>query len=279
MNERGRADERLHEVRAEGVFEQRRRRALRVDISRGHGLVVIGAGDDNAGDARLEIRNGGSETKRRHDFAGRRDVKPIFARRAVGLAAQTVENIAQLTVIHIHAALPSHAARIDVAGIALLNAVVYHRGDQVVRRRDGVHVAREMQIDVLHRHDLRIAAARRAALHAENRAERRFAKRETRVVSLQPQSVGQSDGNGRLAFASRGRIDGCDQHKPAFLRTILQSKVIHLCLIAAVRFQQIGRKAERIGDFFNGLHHAGLRNFNIGQHEHPPSSERKWDDD
>ena len=90
VNERGRADERLHEVRAEGVFEQRRRRALRVDISRGHGLVVIGAGDDNAGDARLEIRNGGSETKRRHDFAGSRDVKPIFARRAVGLAAQTV---------------------------------------------------------------------------------------------------------------------------------------------------------------------------------------------
>jgi hypothetical protein len=39
-----------------------------------------------------------------------------------------------------------------------------------------VEVAGEVQVDVLHRHDLRIAAAGRAALHAEARAERGFAQ-------------------------------------------------------------------------------------------------------
>ena len=40
MHERGRADQRLHEIRAQRVLEQRGRRALRVDIPGGHGLIV-----------------------------------------------------------------------------------------------------------------------------------------------------------------------------------------------------------------------------------------------
>ena len=53
--------------------------------------------------------------------------------------------------------------------------VVEHGGEQVVRRADGVKVAGEVQVDVLHRHDLRVAAAGRAALASEYRAERRLA--------------------------------------------------------------------------------------------------------
>jgi hypothetical protein len=41
---------------------------------------------------------------------------------------------------------------------------------------DGVKIAGEMQVDLGHRHDLRIAAARRAALHAETGAERGLAQ-------------------------------------------------------------------------------------------------------
>ncbi len=56
--------------------------------------------------------------------------------------------------------------------------IVEHGGKQVVRRADGVKVAREVQIDVFHGHDLRISAARRAAFDAEYGAERRFAQRD-----------------------------------------------------------------------------------------------------
>jgi hypothetical protein len=50
------------------------------------------------------------------------------------------------------------------------------RRQQVVRQRNGVEVAGEVQVDVLHRHHLRVAAAGRAALHAEHRAQRGLAQ-------------------------------------------------------------------------------------------------------
>jgi predicted DNA-binding WGR domain protein len=45
--------------------------------------------------------------------------------------------------------------------------VVDQRGKQIVRRSGRVEVAGEVQIDVFHRHHLRITAAGRAAFHAE----------------------------------------------------------------------------------------------------------------
>ncbi len=78
--------------------------------------------------------------------------------------------------------------------------VIHHGGDEVIGGGDRVHVAGEVQIDVLHRDDLRVAAACRAALHAEHRAEGRLAQREAGVIALQPQRVGQTDGNGGLAL-------------------------------------------------------------------------------
>ena len=55
---------------------------------------------------------------------------------------------------------------------------VEHRGEQVVRGADRVDVAGEVEVHVLHRHDLRVAAAGRAALDPEHRAERRLAQAE-----------------------------------------------------------------------------------------------------
>ena len=59
--------------------------------------------------------------------------------------------------------------------VALVQVVVDHRGEQVVRRRDGVEVAGEVQVELLHRQDLAVAAAGGAALDAERRAHRRLA--------------------------------------------------------------------------------------------------------
>ena len=52
-----------------------------------------------------------------------------------------------------------------LSGVALVQMVVEHRRQQRVRTRDRVEVAGEMEVDVLHGHDLRVAAARGAALH------------------------------------------------------------------------------------------------------------------
>ena len=59
---------------------------------------------------------------------------------------------------------------VDAERVAVMEVVVEHRGEQVVRRRDRVEVAGEVEVDLVHRDHLRVAAARRAALHAEHRA-------------------------------------------------------------------------------------------------------------
>ena len=67
--------------------------------------------------------------------------------------------------------------RIDAERVAAEEVVVQERGAKVVRRGDRVQVAREVDVDVLHRQDLAVAATGRAALEAEDGAERRLADR------------------------------------------------------------------------------------------------------
>ena len=53
----------------------------------------------------------------------------------------------------------------------MVDVVVHQRGQQVVRQRNGVEVAGEVQVDVFHGHHLGITAAGRATFHAKHRAE------------------------------------------------------------------------------------------------------------
>ena len=87
----------------------------------------------------------------------------------------------------------------------MVDVVVDQRGEQVVRERDRGEVAGEVEVDVLHRHHLRVAAAGRAALHAEHRAERRLAQADDRLLADAVERIAQADRRGRLAFARRRR--------------------------------------------------------------------------
>ena len=80
--------------------------------------------------------------------------------------------MAQRPVVDVQHAFPGDVPLIEVQGVAVLDVIVDHRGEQVVGRGDGVEVAGEMQVDVLHRDYLRKAAAGRATLDAEAGPER-----------------------------------------------------------------------------------------------------------
>ena len=101
-------------------------------------------------------------------------------------------------------ALPCDAAHVDAELVAMVDMVVDQRRKQVVRERDRVEVAGEVQVDVFHRHDLRVTAACRAAFHPEHRPQRRLAQADHRLLADPVQRIAKSDGGGRLAFA-RGR--------------------------------------------------------------------------
>ena len=96
---------------------------------------------------------------------------------------------------------------VDAERVAPVDVVVDQRRQQIVRRGDGVEVAGEVQIDVLHRHHLGVAAAGGAALHAEAGPERRLAQAQHRLLADVVERVGEADRRGGLALAGRRRRD------------------------------------------------------------------------
>ena len=87
---------------------------------------------------------------------------------------ETVDDKAKLTVVHVDAALPGYLSRVDVEGVALINMVVEHGCQEIVCGADGVEVAGEVEVYVLHRDDLCVAASGSSSLYAENRPEGRL---------------------------------------------------------------------------------------------------------
>ncbi len=162
---------RLHKIRFERVFQERRHCADCVQIACGHGLFVIRISNDDAGQSFLQIEYAVGEAENRHDLAGDGDIVPVLAGNSVDPAAETVYDEAKLTVVHVHAPAPDNPARVDIQRVALIDMVIQHCGQKVVGGSDGVKISCEVEVDILHRHNLRISAARRTTFNAEDGAE------------------------------------------------------------------------------------------------------------
>ena len=67
--------------------------------------------------------------------------------------------------------------------VAVVEVVVDERGGEVVGRADRVDVAGQVEVEVLHRDDLAVAAAGGAALDPEHRAEARLADAHRRLAA------------------------------------------------------------------------------------------------
>src|SRR5208282_6164662 len=115
------------------------------------------------------------QTEDRHHLRRDGNVEAILSREAVGGAAERGHDRAQRPLVHVDGAPPGYPARIDAERIPPVDVIVDQRRQQIVRRADRVQIAGEVQIDLLHWHDLRVAAAGRAALDAEAGTERRLA--------------------------------------------------------------------------------------------------------
>ena len=96
-------------------------------------------------------------------------MKTVLTHNAIALAAQTNRNMAQHPVIHIHDPLPDNPLDVNPQSISLLQMIIQHRRQQIVGAGHGMNIAGKMQIDILHRNNLRPAAAGCSALHAHTR--------------------------------------------------------------------------------------------------------------
>ena len=203
-------------------FREHGHGAVGFQVARVDGALVAAVGDDDVAEALLQILEVGREAEDRHDLGGDGDVEAGFARKAVGDAAERADDLAQRPVVHVHDAPPRDAARVDAELVAPVDVVVDQRREQVVRGGDGVEIAGEVEVHVLHRDDLREPAAGRAALHAEVRAERRLADADDGALADAVQAVAETDGRRRLAFAGGRRIDGGDEDQLAVLAAALR---------------------------------------------------------
>jgi hypothetical protein len=67
-----------------------------------------------------------------------------------------------------------------------------------------------MEVDLVHRHDLGVASARRASFQAEAGAERGFAQTDDGLPADAVERVAEADRRCRLALAGRRRVDRGD---------------------------------------------------------------------
>ncbi|VWM23686.1 Uncharacterised protein [Collinsella intestinalis] len=213
VHERGRVLERLNQIGLEGVFEQGRHGTLGLELAGADGLARIGVADHDLAQALLEVGDRSGQAQDGHDLGGDGDVEAVLARDALGLAADAVDDVAELTVVHVNNALPSDALDVDTERVALLDVVVQHGGEEVVGGTDGMEVAGEVQVDVLHGDDLGVTAAGGTALDAKDRSERGLAQRDGALDAAATQSVGKTDGRGGLALAGGRGVDGGDEHE------------------------------------------------------------------
>ena len=265
MDKRGGPLQRLHQIGLDGILEQGGHGPLGLQLPGGDRLLVPGVTHHDGRQLFLEVGDISGQTENGHDFGGHGDVKPVLPRHAVQPAAQPVGDLPQLPVVHVHAPFPGDAPGIDAKGVALMDMVVQHGGQQVIGRADGVHIAGEMQVDVLHGNDLGIPAAGRAALDAEHRPEGRLPQGQHRLFAQPMQRIAQSYGGGGLALPGGGGRDGRDQYQLAVgpILPILQRREPHLGLVAAVHHQLPTGKAQPGGDVLHGHRRDALGDFNI----------------
>ena len=201
-----------------------------------------------------------------HHFGRRCDVEARLARHAARAPAQPHHDAVQRPVVHVHHPPPENAPRVNVEPVALVQVVVQHGRQQVVRRAHRREIAGEMQVDVLHRHHLRIAAARRAALHAEHRTQRGLARGADRPAAQALQRLRQPDRRRGLALPGRRWGDGGHQNQVAVRRVLPRRhrRRRDLRLGASVGLDLIAGQAHLRRHVLNGTQPRGLGNLDVG---------------
>ncbi len=237
--------ERLHEVRLDRLLEDHRQGAGGADLLGRDGLAVVRLPDRDRAEPLPQVREIARDGDERHDLARGGDVEPGLPRVAVRPAAEPRHDVAERAVVHVEAAPPGDRERVEVGLVPVQDVRVDHGREQVVRRRDGMQIAGEVEVQVLHRHDLRVAAAGRAALHPEDRAERRLADAEHRAPSKHAEAFGEGHRRRRLPLARRCRGDRGDVDELR-VRTVgepLDDGQVDLRLVPAVLLELLGEQA------------------------------------
>ena len=153
------------------------------------------------------------------------------------------------------------------------DAGVDRRGEEVVRGGDRVDVARHVQVELLHRRALRVAAARRAALDPKRRPHRRLADaRDDRLAEVRAERLRQPDRRRRLPLAERRRVDPA--HDDVVAVGPLAQPVVHreaeLPLVQPVLEELVAPQPRELllEELLDRRERHRLRHLDVGRHRH-----------
>jgi hypothetical protein len=255
VDEYGRVFERLEDVGLDGLAEQHGHRSGRVELFGRHGLAVAGVADHDPADPLAEVPKVASQRQRGHHLGRRGDVEAGLARHPVAAAAETHDDVAEGPVVDVEDPSPGDVVEVEPERVVAVEVVVEHGTQQVVRRRDGMHVAGEVQVEHLHRHDLAVAAAGRAAFDAERRPHRRLPDGDRRPLAEVAEALSDSDGGRGLALAERCGSDRADHDvlRPRPVGEPLDGVELHLEDVLAVPFEQVALETHDVGDVLDRL--------------------------
>ena len=144
-----------------------------------------------------------------------------------------------------------------------------------MRRGYRVEIAREVQIYILHGHDLSVTAASRAAFYPKTRSETRFAQRHANFFTEPSKSVRQTDRSRSFALAGGSWSYRRDQNQ--FAVGIFFYAAPHVSgdfrFELPVKFQIVFRQSEFFRRHRNFFNLRALRNFNVAQqNNHSPKN-------
>ncbi len=140
---------------------------------------------------------------------------------------------------------------------------------KVVGSRDGMQIAGEVQVEVLHRDDLAVSASGGSAFDAECGALAGLADaREDAFSKMRAHRLAEPDGGCGLAFAQWGGCDGSHQNVLAVLNILEAVKHIQadLGLVLPVELKLIRLKAKLVGHFTDGLEFGSLGDLDVRRH-------------
>ena len=271
MNEGGGVLKCLHEVGLYSVLKERGHSAVSLKVAAVYGLVVVCVSHEYISKSFLEVGERLSKAENSHYLTCYGDHKVILPRNAVYLRAKTYGDISQRAVIGVGNSGEEYSSLVDPKLVTLLKMIVYYSAKQIVCRGYSVEVAREMEIDIVHRNDLRVSAARSAALNSENRAERGLSERDDGILADLVHSHSKTYGGRGLSLACGGGVYSGNEDKLT-VRLVLCSRekiVVYFCLVFSVELKLVCLNVKLCGDLGYGKHFCFCSNLNIGLHNIP----------
>jgi len=269
VNQRRRMLQGLYQVRLEGILQQCCHSTVCAQILGINRIAVQIVCHQDLAQAFLQVCQVRCQAQDCHNLGGNGDLESVAPGNTVHLAAQTNDDVPQRTVVHVQHTLEHNPALVDAQHIALLHMVIQHSTQQVVCRSDGVHIAGEVQVDILHGNDLCIAAAGCTALDAEYRTQGRFTQCQDCLLADLVQCVCQTYADGSLALACRCRVDGGHQNQLTVRLAVqlFEQLLRQLCLVVTIVLDIFLFNGQFRCHLTDRVHFCTLCNFDIRQHK------------